>query len=89
VSRLCSLVPRGYPPGQGAVAIVAPGGGQAGRMGRRHLTPEQKSDLRGKRYNREKKAEGRPAGKLPENQGETVQRLGWQPTISVTSIVSM
>jgi hypothetical protein len=25
--------------GQGAVAIVAPGGSQAGRMGRRHMSP--------------------------------------------------
>jgi hypothetical protein len=32
---------------QGAVAIVAPGGRQAGRMGRRNLTPEAKRDLGG------------------------------------------
>jgi hypothetical protein len=31
---------------------------------RRNLTPEQKSYLRGKQYNLEKKAEGRPASPL-------------------------
>jgi hypothetical protein len=37
-----------------------------GKIGRRHLTPEAQSYLRGKRYQLEKKAEGRPE-KLPEN----------------------
>jgi hypothetical protein len=37
------------------------------QLGRRNLTPEQKSYLRGKRYNLEKKREGRPE-KLTENQ---------------------
>jgi hypothetical protein len=44
------------------------------QLGRRNLSEEQKSYLRGKRYNLEKKAEGRP-GKLPHCEGETGQRL--------------
>jgi hypothetical protein len=43
---------------QGAVAIVAPGGSQAGRIGRRNLTPEAKRDRRGQRYTWEKPAVG-------------------------------
>jgi hypothetical protein len=34
----------------GAVEIVAPGGGQAGRIGRCNLTPEAKRGRRGQRY---------------------------------------
>jgi hypothetical protein len=72
--------------GSGAVAIVAPGGGEAGRRGRRHLTPEAKSELRGKRYQLEKKVEGRPAGKLSEHQGETARRLADQYQVSRDTI---
>jgi hypothetical protein len=43
---------------------------------KRKMTPEAKSYLRGKRYNLEKKSEGRPSGKLPQNAGETAERLG-------------
>jgi hypothetical protein len=55
-------------------------------MNRRHRAPEAKSDLRDQRYNREKKAEGRPAGKLPENQGETAERLAAQYQVSRDTI---
>jgi hypothetical protein len=45
-------------------------------MGRRHLTPEQKSELRGRRYNLEKTAgHGEQAGDQNDPQ-TTAQRLG-------------
>jgi hypothetical protein len=72
----------------GAVAIVAPGSGEAGRSGRRHLTPEAKSDPRGQRYNREKRQGERTDLTSPENQGksETAQRLADQYQVSRDTI---
>jgi len=60
-------------------------------MSRRHMTPEQKSDRRGQRYNRENRQGERTDLTSPQNEEKstTAKRLGWQPTISVTSIVSM
>jgi hypothetical protein len=60
----------------------------ATQLGRRNLTPEQKSYLRGKRYNLEKKAEGRPEKRL-ENQdvsGRTVVRLAEEYHVSPSTI---
>lgn len=45
------------------------------QAGRRNLKPDQMSFLRGKRYNLEKKPEGRPTKKLRQNGGETAKRL--------------
>jgi hypothetical protein len=47
------------------------------QLGRRNLTSEQKSYLRGKRYNLEKHAEGRPEkrGENPHVSGRTAERL--------------
>ena len=54
------------------------------QLGRRNLTEEQKSNLRGKRYNREKRKEGAPRG----NQNATKQladnRLVVEPTYSAS-----
>jgi hypothetical protein len=53
------------PPHEAAVNWII-----ANQLGRRNLTPEQKSYLRGKRYNLEKKREGAPEG----NQNAAKQR---------------
>jgi hypothetical protein len=58
----------------------------ANQLGRRNLTPEQKSYLRGKRYQVEKKAKGRPDGKLPQNEGETAERLATEYGVSPATI---
>ena len=59
-------------------------------MGRRHLTPEAKSDLRGQRYNLEKKAHGgyrRSSGSSPDNQDlKTAGRLAQQYQVSADTI---
>jgi hypothetical protein len=58
------------------------------QLGRRNLTPEQQSYLRGKRYNLEKKAEGRPE-KLTDNQqvsGATHERLGKEYGVAPSTI---
>lgn len=58
------------------------------QLGRRNLTSEQKSYLRGKRYNLEKKAEGRP-GKLDQNEpvsGATSERLAEEYRVSPITI---
>jgi hypothetical protein len=51
---------------------------RGGENGRRNLTPEQKSDLRGQRYNPEKGKRGGDQKSNPENQSLTAQRLGLQ-----------
>jgi len=38
------------------------------QMGRRNLTPDQMAMILGRRYNRAKKVEGRPSGKLGQNE---------------------
>jgi hypothetical protein len=58
------------------------------QIGRRNLTPEQKSYLRGKRFNEAKKAAGRP-GKLPHNEGvsgPTSKRLAAEYHVAPTTI---
>jgi len=58
------------------------------QLGRRNLTPEQQSYLRGKRYNLEKKAEGHPE-KLADNQqvsGATHERLAKEYGVSPSTI---
>jgi hypothetical protein len=49
--------------------------GEDNLLGKRNVTPEEASYLRGKRYNAEKKRGGRPVGKLPQSEGETADRL--------------
>jgi len=58
------------------------------QLGRRNLTPEQKSYLQGKRYNLEKKREGRPE-KLTDNQevsGTTHERLAKEYGVAPSTI---
>src|SRR5262245_44743181 len=59
------------------------------QLGRRNLTPDQASLLRGRIYNRAKKREGRPE-KLPQFEGvfpgETAERLATQHGVSRTTI---
>jgi transposase-like protein len=58
------------------------------QLGRRNLTPQQASSLRGKRYNLEKKAEGRPK-KLADTQpvsGPTANRLAREYKVSPSTI---
>jgi hypothetical protein len=59
-----------------------------GENGRRNIDPEARSYLRGKRYQIERKREGRP-GKLPENQevsGATRERLAGQYGVAPSTI---
>lgn len=58
------------------------------QLGRRNLTPEAASYLRGKRYQREKRHEGRPT-KLDQNDpviGETANRLATEYKVSAPTI---
>jgi hypothetical protein len=60
----------------------------ANQLGRRNLTPDQASLIRGRRYNRAKKAEGRPQ-KLDQNDlvsGPTADRLAAQHGVSGPTI---
>jgi hypothetical protein len=58
------------------------------QLGRRNLTPEQRSDLRGKRYNLEKRCEGRPKklGHDDPVSGPTDERLGTRYGVSAKTI---
>lgn len=58
------------------------------QLGRRNLTPEQKSYLRGKRYNLEKQRQGRPeeSSQSEKISGETHKRLAAEYHVSPTTI---
>jgi hypothetical protein len=58
----------------------------ANQLGRRNLTPAQKSYLRGKRYNLERGARGGDQKSNPENQGSTAQRLADEYQVSRDTI---
>jgi hypothetical protein len=56
------------------------------QLGRRNMTPEAKSYLRGKRYQLEKKREGHPSEELHQNDGETAQRLAQEYGVGQATI---
>jgi hypothetical protein len=58
----------------------------ANQLGRRNLTPEQQSYLRGKRYNVEKHAIGTNQHSLPHKEGATAERLAEEYGVSPVTI---
>ena len=61
------------------------------QLGRRNLTDAARSDLRGKRYNNEKKREGRPTKELPQSgavsqPGPTRERIAKEEGVSKNTV---
>lgn len=58
------------------------------QLGRRNLSPDQASYLRGKKYEAEKLPEGRPAEKLPQSEGvtETAERVAAETGVSRATV---